>query len=152
MNSKSVKETIINDIIILIRAIGIPLFLAFHFGSYTLQLLFLVSYFGYVAFVVLDRINWFNEKILTKFSLAILTNITYRFMELNDYEPDTRSFEYIDNGFLVKHLPEEKVFRFLSFNDYIIIFVFTIYFIILYVVIKHMIKLSLNKFKTEPYI
>jgi hypothetical protein len=51
------KNLIIKEFSILISAINIPLCLAICFGSYTLQLLFQVSFFGYVVFVVLDRIN-----------------------------------------------------------------------------------------------
>ena len=138
-------SNIIKSIMLFILSAGFSFIVLLAYGRYTAELIYLLGFFGLTAYVVLDLQVWIKLNILIKYIVAICCGIIYRVYDLNNYEVDTRKFEYYDQGFLVKHEPEIKVFRFIDFNDLFLIMVITTMMLIIYIILKYITNKFLNK-------
>ena len=127
----------IKSIILFILSASFSFFALLVFGRYTAEILYLLGFFGLTAYVILDSQVWIKLSMLIKYIVAICCGVIYRVFDLNKYEVDTREYEFMHLGRLVKHESESKVFRIIDFNDLFLIVSITTMTLIVYLILKY---------------
>ena len=139
-------SNIIKSIILFILSAGLTFILLLAYGFFTAGLLFLYGVFGLSSYIVLDSTIKFKINNRIKYIVAIFINSVKRVYDLNNYQVDTRQFEYIDLGRLVKHEPEVKIFRFIDYYDLFLIVFITTVMIQIYLILKHYLNRNIKNY------
>jgi hypothetical protein len=105
-----------------------------------IRYLLFVSFYGFIVFVILDVIEYFDKKYLLKYFIAIVANVIYGFIDLNNNNVDKNQLEFIIYGHIENYIPKDKSFQFLGTMNYVIIFIYTTIIIILFIGIKYGLK------------
>ena len=134
---------IIRTLILYILSAVLSFIILLLFGGMVADFLFLFGIFGLTTYVILETQQWIKLNIFIRYTIAICSCIIYKIFELNNYEVDTRDFEFMHLGRLVKHEPEIKVFKFIDFNDLFLILLVTTMMLAIYLILKHV----TNKFR-----
>ncbi len=121
-------------------SVTLTFLLMFLISTYLSVYLFLLGFWGMTVYFLLDIQSWIKLNMLVKFVTAIIINSVYMLYELNNYEPDQRSFEFIYNGVLVTHSPSPTTFKFLGVEEFGIIVWVTTLMILFYEPLKHIVK------------
>jgi hypothetical protein len=141
-----IPSSLIKSIIFFILSVGITFILLLAYGRFTAELLLMIGIFGFAGYIILDSPIKFTINKVLKYIVAISISSVQRTYDLNNYQVDTRQFEYIDLGRLVKHEPEVKVFKFIDFNDLFLIVFITTVMIQIYLILKYYLNRNIKNY------
>jgi len=138
-------SNIIKSIILFLLSAVFTFILLLIYGNFTAEILFLYGIFGLAGYMILDSPSKFKINIVIKYIVAIISSAIRRIYDLNNYQADTREYEFMHLGRLVKHKAEIKEFRFIDLNDLFLIVLITTIMILIYLALKYLVNRIIKK-------